>query len=66
MEKNIQAIYNQGTIIIIIIGFSMHMNIKIQYHQKSYLKTGILKLSRNEQEKNKIKQYDGVDIPKQC
>ena len=44
----------------------MHMNIKIQYHQKSYLKTGILKLSRNEQEKNKIKQYDGVDIPKQC
>lgn len=57
MEKNIQAINNQGTIIIIIIlGCSMRVTIKIQYHQKSYLKTGILKLSRNEQEKNKIKQ----------
>ena len=57
MEKNIQAINNQGTIIIIIIlGCSMHMTIKIQYHQESYLKTGILKLSRNEQEKNNIKQ----------
>lgn len=56
MEKDIQAIYNQGTRIIIILGCSMHMTIKIQYHQKSYLKRGILKLSRNEQEKTKIKQ----------
>lgn len=55
MAKNIQAIYNQGTIIIIILGCSMHVTIKIQYHQKSYLKTGILKLSRNEQEKKQNK-----------